>query len=430
MSDHSSADKINKHRYAKQNPAALIRYSVFALLCVVYFSLTSACRFIPGQVFTLEDAVLAGVIIDWEYIPVQEQPDEYTLTSPVIQELVDKRVLQANLFYPVEKDLFFVNVEGEVSIFVEEGQHVSRGDLLATLSFDVDERHYIDYNAAVAHLTRLEQEFNRERTRQRNEISKAREEEQPEEVIRLLEINLQRNNFMNGLTIDGLEKEISDLKKSLGTEEIIAPYDGMVFSVFQGNSIELDTSARRMMRIVDPDEFFFQISVSTTHSIETHYNIMGHGDIVTLRERTDSNTDDEGLSASRIEFEARVVTDSWAAGQRQHIAYLLKPLDIDGLIDKLLLLDNSDPVLTLRNLRLSTTLEYVATPKGITLPVATIHREHVYDLRNQITDEQHFVFIFVDGKVEKRSIDMGMTIGGYVQIITGIDEDAKVVVLR
>ena len=430
MSDHSSADKINKHRYAKQNPAALIRYSVFALLCVVYFSLTSACRFIPGQVFTLEDAVLAGVIIDWEYIPVQEQPDEYTLTSPVIQELVDKRVLQANLFYPVEKDLFFVNVEGEVSIFVEEGQHVSRGDLLATLSFDVDERHYIDYNAAVAHLTRLEQEFNRERTRQRNEISKAREEEQPEEIVRLLEIDLQRNNFINSLTVAELEKEISNLGKLLGTEEITAPYDGMVFYVFEGNSIKLDTDDRRMMRIVDPDEFFFRISISTTHTLETHYNIMGHGDIVTVRERTVSDEDEEGTSHTGIEFEARVVTDSWTAGQRENVTYLLKPTDPNGLTDRLLALDSDDPIITLRSLRWSVTLEYAATPKGITLPAATIHREHIYDDRNQIIDELHYVFIYLNGNVEKRSITMGKIIDGYVQVITGLDEGAKVVILR
>jgi hypothetical protein len=109
---------------------------------------------------------------------------------------------------------------------------------------------------------------------------------------------------------------------------------------------------------------------------------------------------------------------------------LLKPTDLDGLINKLLTFDSGNPVLTLRNLRWSVTLEYVAAPIGVTLPSSTIHREHLYDHRHQITGEQHYVFIYSAGKVEKRSVNMGITVGDYVQIITGVDEDAKVVVLR
>jgi hypothetical protein len=185
-----------------------------------------------------------------------------------------------------------------------------------------------------------------------------------------------------------------------------------------------------MMRIVDPDEFLFQVSISTTHTLETHYNIMGHGDIITVRERTESGEDEDDSSQPRIEFEARVVTDSWAAGQRQTVMYLLKPTNPDGLTDRLLAQDGGNPILTLRSLRWSVPLEYAATPKGITLPVTTIHREHIRDTRDQIIEELQYVFIYIDGRVEKRSINMGKTIDGYVQIITGIDEDAKVVILR
>jgi len=396
--------------------------------------MTSACGIIPGQAYTFEDAVLAGVIIESELNQNQEQqPVDYTLTSPVIQELTERRGLQASLFFPVEKDLFFNHYEGEVEIFVEEGQLVSRGDLLATLRYDVDQRYYIEYEAALAHMQRLEQEFSRERTRRRNEISRARGE-QPREVVRLLEIELERVDFINSLTIAGLEEEIAVLKKTLGTEDIIAPYDGMVFSVFEGSSIEPDTTTHRMMTIVDTDEFLFRIIINITHSLEIHYSIMGYGDIVTLRERTASDDvvddDEDSLSPSRLEFDARVVTDSWAAGQRQQITYLLKPTDPDGLINRILQLDDGNPIITLRNLRWSTSLEFVAAPKGITLPAATIHREHIYDSRHQIIDEQHYVFIYTDGKVEKRSINIGRTVDGYAQILTGIDEDAKVVVLR
>jgi len=408
----------------------LIRCAVLVLLCVMCFSMTGACVVVTRQSYTFEDAVEAGVISAQENVsPDEQQPGEYSIVSPVIQELIESRSLQALLFFPVEKDLFFDHTEGEVTVFVEEGQHVSRGDLLATLCFDVDERYYIDYDAAVAHLERLEQEFSRERTRRRNEISRAREE-LPEQAVRLLEIELQRYNFQSSLTVFELEEEISVLRKSLGTEEITAPYDGMVFFVFEGDSISLDNSARRIMRIVDPSDFFFQISISATHSLETNYNIMGHGDIVTLIERTESDENEADLSAPRMEFESRVVTDSWAAGQRQVISFLLKPTDIDGLMDKLLEQSDDNPIHTLRNLRFSALIEYLATPKGITLPVVAIHREHTHGPNNQITGEQHYVFIDLDGNVEKRSVILGKTVGGYVHIVTGIDEDAKVVIQR
>jgi hypothetical protein len=136
------------------------------------------------------------------------------------------------------------------------------------------------------------------------------------------------------------------------------------------------------------------------------------------------------MPAPRIEFETRVVTDSWAAGQRQTVMYLLKPTDIDGLTDKLLAIDGGNPIITIRSLRLSAQVEYIAAPKGITLPTSAIEREHIRSQNDVFLAEQRFVYIYIDGNVEKRNIEIGETVGGYVHIITGIDEDAKVVISR
>ena len=440
MSSDSYNEKTKKQQFAEQRitmqyiaeqyTAPITRCIALVLLCAICVSITSACGIVPGQSYTFEDAALAGVIIDRESDDLQEQqPDEYTIVTATIQELVDRRNLQTLLFFPVEDDLFFNHYEGEVTILVEEGEFVTKGDLLATLSFDTDERHYINYEAAVAHLERLEQEFSRERARRRNEISRARGT-LPAQAVRLMEIELERYNFINSLTVADLEEEISNLRMQLGIEEITAPYDGMVFFVFEGGTISLGTTAQRIMRIADPNDFFFQIAISTTHSLATHYNIIGHGDIITLRERTDSDAGEGDSSHSRIEFETRVVTDSWAAGQRQAVMYLLKPVDMDGLIDTLLAIDGGNPIITLRSLHLSAQVEYTAAPKGITLPTAALQREHIRDQGDVFLAEQRYVLIYVDGKVEKRNVEIGETVGGYTHIITGIDEDAKVVILH
>jgi hypothetical protein len=157
---------------------------------------------------------------------------------------------------------------------------------------------------------------------------------------------------------------------------------------------------------------------------------MGRSEIITLHEREDSEGDEYDLPPSRIEFETKVVTDSWAAGQRHYISFLLKPVDMESLIDKLLTLEGDNPILNLRSVRLWALLDNIVTPKGITLPTAAIHREHIIGFFDVILEEHHYVFIYIDGRVEKRNINVGTIIGDYVQIITGIDEDAKVVILR
>jgi hypothetical protein len=110
--------------------------------------------------------------------------------------------------------------------------------------------------------------------------------------------------------------------------------------------------------------------------------------------------------------------------------YLLKPVDMEGLTDKLLALDGGNPIITLRSLQLSAQVEYTAAPKGITLPATAILREHIRDQNDILLGEQRFVYLYIDGKVEKRNIAIGETVDGYVHVITGIDEDAKVVILR
>jgi type 1 glutamine amidotransferase len=114
LSDDSFAGKIKMRHFAKiqriaeqcianKHIASIFRSAAIALLCVLCLFAVGACGVVSGQFHTFEDAVEAGVIIDGDFVPSPEQqPIEYHLVSPVIQDLSRSMYFQAFPFLRVK----------------------------------------------------------------------------------------------------------------------------------------------------------------------------------------------------------------------------------------------------------------------------------------------------------------------------------------
>jgi len=415
---------LSGHNRTEKPKRAALRFAMIATLSFIGV-VASACGISIERQYDLEDAIEAGIISRHIHDIEDSTPADFIVISPIVQEFTSGRSFTATPVFPNGLGLFFDNDEddGEVAILVEENQLVSKGDVLAQLIYNVDARHNIDYEAAKAYLERLEQESEKERTRWQADIRKARRElasasgsarRQLSLNIRLLEIGQERSELISKTAQERQLKEISTLAESIGVDEIIAPFDGMVIDITKSKEPSTET---RILSVVDPSVFFFQITISTATLPGNLYSTIGHRDVFSLRGFMGHiNEDDDGLHPD-LEFEVRVVTEPWATGQRSLTTFLLAPVDPDGLLTALQALDDGSPSITLRDMSFFAPLEFVVTPRSLTLPVEAIHRHR----------DREFVLVHINGSVERRYVSTGDRLDDYVQIVAGIEEDTKVV---
>jgi len=420
-------------RKLKKRPSRFILFVLLSLTCFATVCAVSACGSSPIQLYGLEEAVRDGIISD--YTPQEhfeeETPVDLRIITPTMQQLTIGSSIATPILFPLEDELYFTKRDGNVTVFVEENQLVKKGDVLAQLTFDVDPRHVINYEAAVSYLERLEQEIAREKSRRQTEINRARRRSsggagsQQALNIRLMEIDLERYTINSDINLREKQNELDTLRELLGIEEIIAPFDGMITSVFDGNSISSRSSRvgssdpTQIIGMIDPNIFFFRAAMHVAR--ERPYSIIAHGDILTIRGFIEVPSGDRNDAEPDFEFKARVVTDHWADGAWNFINFWLAPIDTEELLNTLQSITDDDPVIALQEIHFSLQVEYIVSPFGMTLPNEAIKRDRDRDARD-------YVFIYNDGNVEKQFIEAGQRLGSYTHIIFGIDEDTKVVV--
>jgi len=417
----------------QKNNNFLFRFFAVVLLSFLCLAAVSACGNTLIQPYSFEDAVRDGTISSFvtEDIP-EDDLSSLEIVTPTMQQLTISGNVLTSVVFPVEQILHFVRNEGDIEMMVEEYQIVAKDDLLAQLTYETDEVNQIYYDFAIDYLERFEQEIINERRKKQTEISKARRDmssasgslrQMLATNVRLLEIDLERYTINSNITRSNLEKEAAITREFLGFEDITAPFDGIVTNIFEGNKLYTSTrqhSNMDMMKISDPSVFFFQASIHTNPL--RPFSNMAHGDIVSVRGFYDMDEeDDDDDRIPDLEFEARIVSDHWAAGQWNFTAFLLSPTDKDALLKTLSEL--GDPAITLLNTRFYITVEYVASPPGLTLPTVALRHDSA-------REDRYHVLILNNGILEKRYVEIGNILNNYIYILYGIDEDSKVVIAR
>ena len=119
-----------------------------------------------------------------------------------------------------------------------------------------------------------------------------------------------------------------------------------------------------------------------------------------------------------VPVEAKVVSDPWAAGERQQLVYWLRPLDMEAFMANLRSFAPYYYMQVLTGAVFNTLVSIPAIDHGILLPAAAVHPE----------DGRHFIHVYENGEVTKRYIVVGVLQDGYFQIISGVELDTKVVI--
>ncbi|MCL2226361.1 MAG: hypothetical protein FWB97_01855 [Oscillospiraceae bacterium] len=402
--------------------------AAFALLFFL-----SACggEGVVRQGYSVESAIEAGVLMA-EGVDSNDRALE--IVQATRRDLTISTALRPRFVFPIEQQLFFPHrhdgelLMGHVTVLVESGQSVNEGDALARLTFDAEARHEIDYLAARQSLEQFEEDFIRERNRRNAEIAEARREQglmegaaaqQASLVIRQSELALERFISSSAVTRSALAEAVEFFAQTLDGAVLRAPIDGMVHSVATCGIFV--SSHNHIMSIVDYNVFFYEITVRASQHATDFYNVIGRGDILTLRGSLnlgDSESDDE--NGEPIEIDVRVVTDSWVSGQRGVFTYLLAPVDKEGLFEYLgIIAAGYNPVYILRSIPVTVQLAVTAALDSVTLPIRAVHAEA----------GRQFIYIYNEGALGKRYVHATNRIGGYAQIVTGIESGTQVVIL-
>ena len=374
-----------------------------AVLLIVGAVLLTGCA--ASGVSDVTAAVELGIIL-----PVEEGISDAVhgvlTTQASVKNFTSSGTLALHLVLPVYETVFFENSEGTLTYLVERWQIVREGDTLARLTFDDDVRirNEITLDAARARLAQFERDFIRERHRRQAEIYEARSTGAPN--VRQLETALEQFAASGAVTRDTMREEIAALSEKVSYEVITAPFDGMADLLTTEGQINGNPP---IIMIVDYTVFYYEVGTIlglNVPNLRSLYSIVGYGDIVTLR-------------GSGMEFQARVVTDAWAAGQRGDFTYWLKPADMEDLLRKLQELDSDNPMSVLFRTSMMAHIDVLVASDAVAVPTHFVHRMGSRDY--VLVNTGH------NRAASRRFVHTGVSIGGYVQIITGLEPGEEVI---
>jgi len=383
-------------------------------------SLSACASQAPANLDRIAEVEEQGIlrIVDHQAIYVEETATptagRQTATA-LVGSMVEYVNLQLWVWFPRSQGLSFERDYGNVTLTIPRTQRrVLEGDKLVHLEYD-NERMEIDRADIQRRLDQLNRNFTNEAQRLRAQLENARyalDSANERDWVDLAlqhaqaELAYERLRISTENSRTYLQQQLADLDDALAGEYITAPFDGFVQWIsFSGNGFSMRGPVENLIHIACEENLFFGVNIRPDQ-----LNLLNYGSIVTVR-----NT------GGAIEFEAAVVSDPWAQGQRDHnFTFWLSPVDFDGLMEALYEIDPYDPLHTLRSMALRAYIHSYVIDEGILLPNNAIHLE----------DRRRFVWVYDNGNVVRRFIDIGRSIGGYTHVITGIEADTEVVIMR
>ena len=399
------------------------RKSLILLVAIIVLSLSACAQQAPAtnpdRIAQVEEQGILRIVEvmqeDEETVVPTSAPQ--TVTA-FVGSLTDSFSPQIWLFFFNMHVLSFERYYGNVTLTTPRGQRrVREGDKLANLEYD-NERMGIDRADAQRQLDQLNRNSASEAQRLRAQLEDARytlynanEQDWVELALKHAQAELAYERFRLNTenTRTNLQQRLTDLDNTLAGEYITAPFDGFVMWVnFVGDRFFLRDQNWPIMGFACEETFIFGISLRPDQLY-----VLNYGSIITISATTTGRT-------HTIDFDAVVVTDPWTTGERDHFTFWLRPVDLDGFMEALYAIDPYDPLYTMRNMTFNTEIRAYLADTGILLPNNAINSE----------DWRRFVWVYDNGNIVRRFIDIGHSIDGYTHVITGIEAGTEVVIMR
>jgi len=306
-------------------------------------------------------------------------------------------------------DLSFQHVDRLLNdIYVEQGQIVSAGDVLASTIFEPPEILLAQQRLLQQEIARFESNFSIEQSRIRSAIEELRislavaadnEWERYSLRLSLYELRLEYFLLNSRRERESFRSQQAYMDDMLEQEQLIAPFCGVITfaaTILPGSTIP---EGQRIVSIADTSSLFFTVPVTPNVLIR-------YGDIFPL------------VVPDMTEFYVRVINDNFAAGLGgSGIYYLLAPVNQEDMGTLLYAMDYD--WLRLNRITIHIFPTWNMPDEGIRLPMRNI-RWDAY---------RPFVMVYENGSIGRRFITIAESPfpTRYVYIISGLEHGQWVV---
>ena len=404
---------------------------------------------------TLEDLIAEGILLPFENL---EDGHELVMERiPVVRRDLPVRLrLSTGGFSSPGESLFFETGGGSVHFYVGAGQYVREGELLASQTFSPDEQDELDRLRAQNNLRQFVRDFEMEETRLLIAIETARENfyaaapadwERATIELELAELALRRFRFENEPIRVALEEALEEAERTFQPEQLFANFDGVITGVAMAAFPTYMPDGRRWaLSMSIADDFWVTTFLSQWHQTTTAmrdlpvqmpmHALFRYGDVLTF----DGSWSTDGVRYT-LEFDAQLMSDPWIRGPgwsrgagwtRQTMEWndwhVFTPLDMQAVTSSL-----SEGGLTPNRFFQANFNTYITinlAPNSLLLPVRAIHLEGavLHGLDEGPARYREFVHLYTGDGFVKHFVVTGVRHGGYVQIISGLEDGMEVVV--
>ena len=392
----------------------------------------------------VEGAIAEGLIL----FLYDEMEQAATAIVPVVVRDLYHR-LRMNVFMEFDKveRLTFTRTHGYVSLFVQAGDFVREGDLLANLSFE-DEEFIINRRFAEIRLEQFDRSFAQtvqdredaiELARQNLLLASDREYAAQTIAIQLMEADLQIFRREMSLQRVVVYDYLYEINSTIAGDNIYAPFDGMITrTVHDGSFIR---GFDQILTIVDHMSFYFTLTpetrgVNAPPDIIPDNTLINFGNIITIRNATGhvvfvigaggevlstrwEDSDDDDYDTPLFEFDIKIVNDPRSRDRFTFADFRAMPVDIPGVLQ--LAYDSGLSLIAFGDIMFVSDIYIHYGTNSVVIPRGAMR---------QGAGEAHYVFKYSNGVSLRRYITTGVILQDYVQVLSGLDAGSSVVVFR
>ncbi|MCL2216464.1 MAG: hypothetical protein FWB91_05510 [Defluviitaleaceae bacterium] len=333
------------------------------------------------------------------------------------------------------RGLFFEYVERSFfsELYVEIGQLVSAGEVLASAWYEPTEIFLAQHRQARNDLNRFEQnDIPAERARRQGEIERTRqamfeapagERERYALMILMQEQSYESFVFESRQRLQNMREDVLEMESRLAGERLIAPFDGLVTArmpVSHGDPIR---ESHVIVVVQDLSDMMMGISVGlgvgrTALAEHEQGHVLRYGDVFPM-----------AVVSPAFEFYVRVASDPFAGGRPRELWYMLEPVDPSDIERLLYAVDNDWLRFTRLNFHIHPTWHMFSN--AMVLPQRAVRFDGLAPLRP-------YVLLYDNGVSTRRFItlghheftgpEMGLERSGrYFHILSGLEVGQKVI---
>ena len=385
--------------------------ATFVVLCLASVLLLPSCTsLLQEDVVSYEAhqrAIEAGIIAEVEVRP--DRAFRGQTAQVVVGDIIsDQDSVRIGFDTSQLRELHFSREEVRLTeILVSLDQEVSKGDVLAIGEFDTRE---LEEELEILRLSieLVEQGLERDRGQHEDLLAQMgrdldlmtdeHERYTQEQRIVRQELLMERDISQQESRLEAYNEQRDELYALLEGDKIIAPFDGVIVTVRDTDRTGfVVTNEDVIIRMIDPHRMQF---VATDH-----IDLVRVGDVFPAV-----------MGRDEFEFEVQVVSDPITTDTREEVyTFVLQPVDREGFWNSFF--ESGMTYSVLRTISITGFPTRHEIRGVLTIPVEALHD---YDRR-------FYVWVYEDGEIRRRFIDVGFRDEEHVQVLSGLEEGQWVV---